>query len=303
MNCDIIQELERLRQQYDEEGDNGREQAYSRAINSIRKYNKPIRSGREAMELQGIANGIGWRIDQVLGTETVEGKEHSEKPTKKKRPSKKLTLANEEQPPHTPVRVTFCDDDRLQKKIQRPPTQRPPTPSAKGVSREGAHKLLLVIQNIAKGAHVVLADEFRRGRHTLSRLVFLFTEKSLPRSTRRSERDMKHVIETLENAKVFNNISISSNAARIDATAVFRSGKSIKCIMLAIPAVEWPFALIRYTGPSETWKQLQKIAESKGYLLTERSLTYQYTGMTEICRTEKDIFERLDIIFIPPEER
>ena len=324
MNRKIVNELERLRQQYDEQGDTGRERAYQKAIESVQAHDQRIESGQDAMHLPGIAKGIGWRIDQVLGTRTVDNdskdaqsackSDSSKKPARKKqvRPTQSLRPMSEvcnDKPPVRPVRVTFCNDG-VSASVSGVAFKRPLTPgvdqSPGCVSRESARKLLQAVQNLVGDTHVVLADQYRRGYREMSRLVFLFTEKTLPKSVRRSERDMKSAISALQEANVLTDVrSIPSDhgGQRYEATANFRSPVPVKigCALIAVPAAEWPFALARYTGPADTWKRLQSIAESTGRRLTERALISG--SVSEICRTEKEIFQRLRLVFIPPEER
>jgi DNA polymerase (family 10) len=99
---------------------------------------------------------------------------------------------------------------------------------------------------------------------------------------------------------VFSQI-VSMRGGCYQALATFRSGYKVSCTFLAIRASEWPFALLKYTGPEGFWQRLQKHAELKGMRLTQQSLTN--SGVTELCKTENDIFKSLGLTFIPPSKR
>jgi|JI10StandDraft_1071094.scaffolds.fasta_scaffold10354_11 DNA polymerase/3'-5' exonuclease PolX len=300
MNQIIVDQLERIRQKHEDEGDENRERAYRRAIDSINKHDRRIKSGIEAMELQFIGKGIAWRIDKILGTNTCD-----------QSPPPKATRELRE-PRQAKVRIQFTGDGQVQRNEHREHRgaehrehrgaerrehireERNEHLGAESPERTQIERLLTVIKDICSQAHghVALVSEYRRGQPS-SRLVFLVTEKSMPRSVSITEQIISRIFKMLPN--IF--VNVDGNKA----IAKFKSGYQVSCIFLAIKASEWPFALLRYTGPDGFWQRLQKHAEMKGMRLTSQSLIN--CGTNELCKTEADIFKCLGLTFVPPSQR
>jgi DNA polymerase (family 10) len=73
--------------------------------------------------------------------------------------------------------------------------------------------------------------------------------------------------------------------------------------VVIVPAAEAACALLHYTGSAAHVKQLQARASASGYQLTSRMLTRKSTGDVVPTETEADIYEALDLPYIPPELR
>jgi DNA polymerase (family 10) len=70
-----------------------------------------------------------------------------------------------------------------------------------------------------------------------------------------------------------------------------------------VPAAESACALLHYTGSITHVKQLQARAMQEGYELTPQRLTKAKSGTPVRVDTEADIYEALDLPYIPPELR
>jgi DNA polymerase (family 10) len=73
--------------------------------------------------------------------------------------------------------------------------------------------------------------------------------------------------------------------------------------ILIVPTAEAACALLHYTGSAAHVKQLQARAHSQGFQLTRQALTRTDTGAPVFCETEADIYDALDVPYIPPELR
>jgi len=332
MNQDVVEELERIRERYDEEGDANRERAYRRAIESVMEYPERLKSGKQAMKLKWIGKSIGWRIDKVLGTDTVGPKDEPETPEQpqrprasdssstnttnttnttneqSKRPKKRTTARKPSVDTPTPrMRAKFVDASPQRSRSRRPSSRQPRASSSlSSLPRETASRLLEAVRNIAmqvsKHSHVVLADSYRRGHQQVSRLVFLITERTLPKSTRRGQEVLRSLIATLRQSGLLKDASyISQQRTNVKGKAHFRSGHQLPIWFICIPACEWPFALLRYTGPHDIWTQLQTAASNKGWRLTEKTLLNGY--ITVRAMTERDVFRQLNLVYLAPTDR
>ena len=67
-NALIIQELEKLFERFAAQGDRWRSLSYRKAIHAIETCHKTIRSGEEALKLDGVGHSIAVKIDEILST-------------------------------------------------------------------------------------------------------------------------------------------------------------------------------------------------------------------------------------------
>jgi DNA polymerase/3'-5' exonuclease PolX len=127
----------------------------------------------------------------------------------------------------------------------------------------------------------------------------MMTEKTLPKSTRRGESVMRVVLSTLERSGLLRNVSRQQTTA--NGVAHFQAGHQVPVWFICVSASEWPFALLRYTGPHDIWVQLQSAAASKGWRLTEKTLLNGY--ITVPALTEREVFKHLHLVYLPPTQR
>jgi DNA polymerase (family 10) len=73
--------------------------------------------------------------------------------------------------------------------------------------------------------------------------------------------------------------------------------------VVIVPAAEGACALLHYTGSTTHVKHLQARALAEGFHLTPRALTRKDTGDVVPTDTEADIYDALDLPYIPPELR
>jgi DNA polymerase/3'-5' exonuclease PolX len=313
MNAEVIHTLEKLRAWYEEQGDEERERAYSRAIESVEEHPRPLQSGKDAMRLKWIGKGIGWRIDQVLGTNTVDKddgsatpKSQSEaKPKKKRGRKKKSTPPQQEEdndePSRPSIRVNFVEEGS-----SSVPRRSRPAP-AQGVSRDTVEKLVGVVKNLCQrfggpDIHVALGGAYRRDQPFVDTLPFLLTDRRQPNTVERVRQVLAKLAQRLTDARLLQGFELPSPGIAGKGRAVFRSGHRIPLALICVPAFEWPYALLRYTGPIEYWRALQQHASRQSPQLTEKGL---YQGRTPVagCRTERDIFNQLCAQWRPPNTR
>lgn len=340
MNQEILDELERLREQYDEFGDVSREKAYSRAVESVRAHRRQIMSGKDAMQLKWIGKGIGWRIDQILGTDTVEEntEEDNESKSKKLRPiecknkkTKTKTIGNE--PPLVPkykakfvdappssnrsrentntIRARFTHED-IEGGVATPVNasanagvtiQRPDSPN--GLPRETATQLLGIIRKLVlqmnRDAHVSLVDTYRRGYNKIPVLVFLLTDRIHSTSTESTKQIVSYIVDQLQRSGILFGIIKNKDANIVQGHARFNSGQIVPLYLICVRARDWPCALLRYTGPRDVWTQLGDVAVTRGLRLTDHGL-YQGSNAIKI-QNEKHVFKILNVEYIDPEQR
>jgi len=317
MNQDIVNELERLREQYDEFGDAAREKAYSRAIESISKHPKRIMSGKDAMTLKWIGNGIGWRIDQFLGTDTVGDQEATMTPNetnkKKKRTTKKQHAVlegddNEDLVPKMKANFVDTRSKRANFVAEEEEDVVPSTPKFARESRTAelprtmASRLLDVIKKIAHPrAHVSLVDAYRRGYQYIPVLMFLLTDPTQLNSTSGVRQTLALISDQLIRSGILCNAQWTHSGNGLQGYARFRTGHQVPIYFVCVTAMNWPVALLRYTGPTLVWEQMRDAALARGYQLTAAGLFQNQQAV--LVRNEKELFKLVNVEYLPPESR
>ncbi len=307
MNTLIIEELEQLRQHHDDTGDENRALAYQRAIDSISHCSRKIKSGADAMTLKWIGKGIGWRIDQILGTHTVDDDSVATVDINKRK--KKKPEQEDEDVIVPKLRAKFVDEPirkvpvRSNRELQQQQQQH--NQEQPKLTRDDATKILKIVQFASSGCHVVLCDSYRRGYSRIPILCFLMTHE---RGIMYAQRGMNNVVNEFVHSGTIlkSGFRTSSDKNKVQGEAQFYDNKRTRIVVpiyfVCVAPHSLPFALARYTGPSDIWKQLQQTAFSVGLNLTEDGIqTRQNKNI--FVRDELDLFQLLHVEYLKPEER
>lgn len=295
-NHDIMEELKRMKAFYQENGDANREMAYERALQSVARCRRRITSGKDAMRLKWIGKGIGWRIDQILGTETVEEEQAKSKPASnsKRRKITKVSSKDEEPPP-VKLKAQFVAEGLSSRKSTRP----------NGFARHRAAKLLAFVQDIARQtnpkSHIALVGEYRRGHDTMTRVCFLLTDKTFPSDTRKSRSTLRQVLSAMKKHRMVQRVNVNASGTNASATAVFK-GCRVTLAFQCVAAVSWPTMLLKMTGPSTFWQKLQHAAHKRGFTLRSEGIIDR-KGLPVRLHSEKDVFSVLGVNYIPVSDR
>ena len=300
-NHEIMEELKRMKAFYQENGDGNREMAYERALQSVARCRRRITSGKDAMRLKWIGKGIGWRIDQILGTETVEEEEPKKATNSRKR--KIAKVSKDEEP--IKLKAQFVEDGGRPHRTQRNARRNGNVRPAQGFARYRAAKLLAFVQDIARQtnakSHVALAGEYRRGHSSLKRVCFLLTDKTFPSDTRKSRSTLRQVLSTLRKHRMIQRVNVDASGVSASADAIFK-GCHVTLSFLCVPAVSWPTMLLKMTGPSTFWKKLQQAAHKRGFTLRSSGIIDR-KGRAVSLHSEKDVFSVLGINYISVSDR
>lgn len=338
MNEEIINELLETSEYYEEKGDDGRSTAYKRAVESIKDYGKPIRSGEQAKQLKWIGDGIGAKIDTILGNLAED------KDSKTKLPPRK-------------VAVTLIDDIREHRvrdvspvKEKKSPARPPPTQEkieqrkrqyvnrssrtlrvkqyeytpkpdvdATVVSRAELEQFINLVRKSweklngkmssqAKySCRVEACGAYRRGKTTCHECVIILKSEI---GFQRQRLAFRQLIDLIYKVRLVESKSLRDTGLYVgvlDISRMFRSQRTGKIpdkpanIPLVLRLVEpeaWPCALLRWTGPKTYWNTLKSAAISQGYQLMETGLYHR--GKRLYHRDEFDVMTDLDMGYLEP---
>lgn len=114
-------------------------------------------------------------------------------------------------------------------------------------------------------------------------------------------KSWESLLDYIENIKGW---QLIKNIGKGDAKAAYMIDGFIHLDMKCIDEVNWPFALMHFTGSKDTNIKMRRIANSQGYKLNEYGLfslndDTPVTGLT----TEKDVYDFLGVPYIEPWQR
>jgi DNA polymerase/3'-5' exonuclease PolX len=311
-NQQIIDNLTFLYLYYQKIEDKYRSLAYRNAIKSIQNYTYPIQSEKEALSLPKIGKGIAKKIDELLKTGEIELIEKLKKTKEgqeiefykkliniqgvgKKKASEWINkgytnlndiLKNENLTSIQEKGILYYDD--FQKRIPRDEITKI------------YKKIKKVLHNYDKNLKIEVAGSYRRELKTSGDIDLLITHSrkniALPLFNK--------IIDILTQKKIL--IDQIKKGEMIYMGVIKLTGKPFRKIDIRIiNKNEWPYALLYFTGSKDFNVWMRYIAKKMNYRLNEKDMYNKYTGNSIInnAKTEKDIFNSLNLDYIKPENR
>ena len=299
-------------------------------LNIIKKYNKKItlKNYIELSDISGIGRGTLDRIKEILETSTLkETKDFKDVDKDKKKiinqlsevinigPSKatelydlgvtsvsdlKKKISSKEIKVNDKINLGLKYYNKYKTKIPRKEITRTEVFLKKIID-----DINLTITN--NKLHLVICGSYRRGKDYSNDIDILITRLN-------SKKGDKTFFTTFIN-KLKEKIKINNNSPFLidDLTDKniktkymgFSKYKDNSIRRIDIRYVSYPefyFALLYFTGSKDLNKRMREVAKKKGYKLSEYGL-FDSDNNTQNVKSEKKIFELLDLKYLTPEER
>jgi len=279
--------------------------AYVKAANAIRKFPQPITFGQMAKDSGlGVGESIKDKIDEILATGTLQVLE--QRPQEEKDKVKIIDAFKEiydvgdvtaekwynwgyrtlEQLAELFPQMTQAQ--QLGYRYYYEFQQRIPRAEIDFVNNY-LHKIYDPL-----GINFVIAGSYRRGLPYSGDIDILMENNG--------NIGMTNVLQPLlQSGLVIGNLAIGDTVYR----GIIKIGPQFPARRLDIRLVNtsvWPFALLYFTGSKDFNTAMRTRALAKGLSLSEYSLTDR-DGNSYPAKTEKDIFDLLDMVYLEPPER
>ncbi len=148
-----------------------------------------------------------------------------------------------------------------------------------------AGQLLEKLKKLKEAEQIETCGSLRRGKETIGDVDLLV-------ATTRPEKVM---------AAFFSSKGVEEVIAHGQTKSSIRLESGLQVDLRTVSKEQFPFALQYFTGSKEHNTVLRGVAKKKGYKLNEYGL---YEGETSFdCTSEAEIYEKLDMAYIPPELR
>lgn len=148
-----------------------------------------------------------------------------------------------------------------------------------------AEGILKSLKRFSAGGECFIAGSLRRKRETIKDIDIVASSKN-PSKMMRAFAALPSVERSLQQGET-------------KSAVILKSG--IQVDLRIVSPVEFPFALLHFTGSAEHNTTMRARAQKRGLKLNEYGL---FRGARKImCKSEEEIFKALGLVYIPPEMR
>ncbi|XP_048464991.1 DNA polymerase lambda [Rhincodon typus] len=320
-NKPITDKLEVLEAAYTHQGDKWRALGYAKAINSLKRYQKPVSSYEEACKIPGIGKRMAEKIREILESGHL----------------RKLDYISES----VPVLETFSNIwgagvktaqmwyqqgfrtlDDIQMKASLTKQQiiglKHYHDFLDRMPREEAGEIEKVVGDMAQSIDpslIALAcGSYRRGRSTCGDVDVLITHpdgkshQGVFSKILAGLRDTGFLTDDLVSQEESGDQKKYLGVCRLPGPG----HRHRRLDIIVVPYSEFACALMYFTGSAHFNRSMRALAKTKGMSLSEHSLNYHVlrkgsakltTGVIISTTTEQDIFEHLGLLYRKPHER
>ncbi|KAM4703434.1 DNA polymerase lambda [Rhinophrynus dorsalis] len=317
----ITDKLEVLAKAYSVQGDRWRSLGYSKAINALKSYHKPVTSSEEASNIPGIGKKMAEKIEEILDSGHLRKLDHISDSVSVLEIFSNIWGAGVKTA-QSWYQQGFRSLDDIRTKATLT------TQQAIGLkyyddfldrmSREEAGKIEETVREVAQGIIpelvTVACGSYRRGKATCGDVDVLVTHPD--------GKSHKGVFSKLIDGLKLGGF-LTDDLVSQEENGNQKKYMGVCCLpgpgqrhrrldIILVPYGEFACALMYFTGSAHFNRSMRALAKTKGMSLSEHSLNKDVvrngnikisTGIPVSSPTEKDIFELLGLPFREPHER
>ncbi|XP_026159812.1 DNA polymerase lambda [Mastacembelus armatus] len=320
-NKDITDKLEVLAKAYTHQGDKWRALSYSKAVNALKSYHKPVTSYQEACQIPGIGKRMADKIDEIMESGHLRKLDHIgeavpvlELFTNIWGAGTKTAQLWYQQGFRTLddicTKAHLSNTQKIGLKHYEDFLDRMPREEAEAIEnvvREAA-------QSIDSGLVVIACGSYRRGKATCGDVDVLISHPD----GKSHKGVFSKVLQSLHNSGFLTDdlVSHEENGDQKKYMGVCRlpgpGYRHRRLDIIVVPHNEFACALMYFTGSAHFNRSMRALAKTKNMSLSEHSLNKDvvrqgslkvYGGTPLPTQTEKDVFSLLGIPYREPNER
>lgn len=287
--------------------------AYTTVIKNIVALDKPITTFDDIKDVKGIGEKIKAKLVEFFETGSIKAVENASKDATTNEiqelmkvhgigPAKAKSLVDDygiksldelEQNTHL-----LNDKQKMGLKYYRDFLERIPR------QEMDAHKKHLgnVIQSVDSKFLFEVTGSYRRGLPSSGDIDILITHEDDPSNV---EELFKTIVQKLKDTKYICDVFAEGGKKCLAVCKLPRRKKHRRIDLLYSNKKEYPFALLYFTGDAQFNIAMRNHSQARGLSLSEHGLKDEKTGkyVDVNGHTEKDIFDYLEMPYVPPEKR
>lgn len=289
---------------------------YSKAVSSVKKSDiKIIRTGNELLSLDYVGKGITSKIDEYLNTGKIELLEEFRRNPiilaqveltnvfgigpKKARELIKMKIYSVEDLKKNEKKAKLSKSQKIGLKYHEDLKKRIPRSESEKVKKIIKEK----VKEIYKNKSIVeLAGSYKQGKETSGDIDIIVSLKN----NEKTEKVLKNVVNKLFESGIL--IQSLSSKLPGDSSVSYMGIIKLKghpnrhLDLHVVRKEDLPFHNLYFSSGEKFSRKIRKIAKEKGYKLNEKGL-YKNNERVKNIKTEKNIFKKLNMDWVSPEER
>jgi len=173
-------------------------------------------------------------------------------------------------------------------------------------------ELQKIIKTIDKDLLIIIAGSYRRKKDYSNDIDVLVTHKNISDNKTYEKIDTNYLFEFVKKLKlkkmIVDDLTDMDNGTKYMGFSKLPRKKIRRMDIRFVPFNYYPAALLYFTGSYELNTQMRQVAKSMGFKLNEYGLFKEkkdgsYSDKPVKLKTERDIFKKLKLDYIEPEER
>ncbi|XP_023815799.1 DNA polymerase lambda isoform X2 [Oryzias latipes] len=318
-NKHITDKLELLAKAYTHQGDKWRALGYSKAVNALKSYHKPVTSYQEACQIPGIGKRMADKIDEIMESGHLRKLDHIGEAVPVLELFTNIWGAGAKTA-QLWYQQGFRTLEDIRTKARLSATQKIGLKHyndfLERMPREEAAAIEKVVREAVRtldpGLVAVACGSYRRGKATCGDVDVLITHPD-----GKSHRGVfSKVLQILHDDGFLTDdlVSHEENGEQKKYMGVCRlpGHRHRRLDIIIVPYDEFACALLYFTGSAHFNRSMRALAKTKGMSLSEHSLNKDVVrqGTSKVCagspvptQTEKDVFSLLGIPYREPHER
>jgi DNA polymerase/3'-5' exonuclease PolX len=167
------------------------------------------------------------------------------------------------------------------------------------------HKVVLERAFSAEGLHMEIVGSYRRGAADSGDIDVLVTAGGPGMSKTKMIAAFKRAVDALDTSDYLLGILAHGPSKTLAYSSVPSVGKGRRLDLLLTDPVQYPYAIVYFTGSDLFNIAMRRWALDQGYTMNEHSMTPIREGVPEAppIKEERDIFDYLGLAWVPPTER
>ncbi|CAL8330333.1 unnamed protein product [Lota lota] len=320
-NKQITDKLEMLAKAYTHQGDKWRALGYSKAVNALKSYHKPVTSYQEACQIPGIGKRMADKIDEIMESGHLRKLDHIGEAVPVLELFSNIWGAGAKTAQlwyqqgfrtleDIRTKANLSNTQKIGLKHYDDLLDRMPREEAAAIEK----LVREAVQAIDPNLLAMACGSYRRGKATCGDVDVLITHPD-----GRSHRGIfSKVLQSLHQSGFLTDdlVSHEENGQQKKYMGVCRlpgpDRRHRRLDIIVVPYSEFACAIMYFTGSAHFNRSLRALAKTKSMSLSEHSLNKDvlrqgsvkvYGGTPITTATEKDVFSLLGVPFREPHER
>jgi DNA polymerase/3'-5' exonuclease PolX len=167
------------------------------------------------------------------------------------------------------------------------------------------HKIVLERAFRGEGLHMEIVGSYRRGAADSGDIDVLITAGSPAMTKTAMIAAFKRAVNALEEAEYLLGILARGPSKTLAYSSIPSVGKGRRLDLLLTDPVQYPYAIVYFTGSDLFNIAMRRWALDQGYTMNEHGMVPVREGVPDAppMKEERDIFDYLGLAWVPPTER